>query len=134
MMRRAAGAGSRGLVPGFCRPLVVAIATLLALATTLPAVSRADDLPAPYGMLIAPHSAGVLVTDLATGASHQIAVMPPVGIAGHAAWSPDGSQIALSRFGRPPGERAGGSDILLVPEVGGSAAPLAEHDADGALL
>jgi Tol biopolymer transport system component len=63
-----------------------------------------------------------------------VAVIPPVGITGHAAWSPDGSHIALSRFGRAPGDRAGGSDILVVPESGGEAMPVAQHDADGALL
>src|SRR5204862_5762648 len=36
--------------------------------------------------------------------------------------------------GRAPGDRAGGSDILVVPEAGGEATPVAVHDADGALL
>jgi Tol biopolymer transport system component len=90
--------------------------------------------PGPYGLLVAPHSAGVTVTDVATGTSRSVAVVPPVGIAGHAAWSADRQWIAISRFGRPPGERAGGSDILLIPEAGGIASPVAEHDLDGALL
>jgi len=61
-------------------------------------------------------------------------VLPPVGINGHAAWSPDRTRLAISRFGRRPAERIGGSDILVLPAAGGEAVPVAEHDQDGALL
>jgi len=60
--------------------------------------------------------------------------MPPVGVSGHTAWSPDRTRLAISRFGRRPSERIGGSDILLVPAEGGEALPIAEHDGDGTLL
>jgi Tol biopolymer transport system component len=88
----------------------------------------------PIGTIAAPHGAGVLLTDVATGAERQLAVMPPVGVSGHAAWSPDRTRLAISRFGRQPGERVGGSDILVVPAAGGEAQTVALHDADGALL
>jgi Tol biopolymer transport system component len=87
-----------------------------------------------FGTIASPHGAGVLLTDVATGAEQPVAVMPPVGVAGHAVWSPDRGQLAISRFGRRPNERVGGSDILLVPAAGGVALPAAEHDLDGALL
>ena len=88
----------------------------------------------PIGTISAPHGAGIQLTNVQTGAEQAIAVMPPVGVAGHTAWSPDRSQIAISRFGRRPGERIGGSDILVVPAEGGEARVVAEHDVDGALL
>jgi Tol biopolymer transport system component len=93
-----------------------------------------DSAMGPIGTLAAPHSSGVQLTDLATGVQSQVAVIPPVGISGYAAWSPDGSHLAVGRFGRAPGDKAGGSDILLVSEDGGEATPIAIHDADGALL
>jgi Tol biopolymer transport system component len=94
-----------------------------------------DDTPfGPIGTIVAPHGAGVLLTNVATGAEQNLAVMPPVGVSGHAVWSPDRSQLAISRFGRRPSERLGGSDILVVPADGGEALPVAEHDVDGALL
>jgi Tol biopolymer transport system component len=93
------------------------------------------DLPyGPIGTIAAPHGAGVMLTNIATGAEQNVAVMPPVGVSGHAAWSPDRMQLAISRFGRRPAERVGGSDILIVPASGGEALPIAEHDVDGALL
>ena len=88
----------------------------------------------PIGTIAAPHGAGVVLTNVATGAEQAMAVMPPVGVAGHAAWSPDRMQLAISRFGRRPSERVGGSDILVVSAVGGEALSVAEHDVDGALL
>jgi Tol biopolymer transport system component len=106
---------------------------LAALLLVTPA--RGDDSGfGPVGTLVAPHGAGLQMTDLATGTQWPVAVVPPVGISGHAAWSPDGTRIAISRFGRAPGDRAGGSDILVVPGGGGEAALVAAHDADGALL
>src|SRR5204862_8208017 len=120
--------------PALPRPLATLAASLLAILVLAQPVHGDDTASGPIGTLVAPHSSGVVVTDLATGAQSQVAVLPPVGISGHAAWSPDGSQIALSRFGRAPGDRAGGSDILVVPEAGGQAISIAEHDADGALL
>ena len=93
------------------------------------------DLPyGPIGTIAAPHGAGVVLTNVANGVEQPVAVMPPVGVAGHAAWSPDRTRLAISRFGRRPSERVGGSDILVVPAVGGEALPVAEHDLDGALL
>lgn len=88
----------------------------------------------PIGTIVAPHGAGVLLTNVATGDEQPLAVIPPVGVSGHAAWSPDGTQLAISRFGRQPGERVGGSDILVLPSSGGEAQPLVEHDQDGVLL
>jgi Tol biopolymer transport system component len=88
----------------------------------------------PFGTIVSPHGAGVLLTNVATGAEDSIAVLPPVGINGHAAWSPDRSRLAISRFARRPGERLGGSDILVLPASGGEALPVAEHAQDGALL
>jgi Tol biopolymer transport system component len=105
---------------------------LAALVMATPALG--DDAVGPTGTLIAPHGAGLQMTDLATGTQWPIAVVPPVGISGHAAWSPDGTQIALSRFSRAPGDRAGGQDILVVPASGGEATFVAVHDADAALL
>jgi Tol biopolymer transport system component len=61
-------------------------------------------------------------------------VLPPVGINGHAAWSPDRTKLAISRFARRPGDRIGGSDILVVSAAGGEALPVAEHAEDGGLL
>jgi dipeptidyl aminopeptidase/acylaminoacyl peptidase len=121
-------------VPGLRRLGVALLAALLALAVLAPPARGADVVPGLAGQLIAPHSSGAMVTDVATGASWQVGVLPPVGISGHAAWSPDRSLIAISRFWRPPGERAGGSDILLVPGEGGPGIPIAQHDVDGALL
>jgi Tol biopolymer transport system component len=88
----------------------------------------------PIGTIAAPHGAGVQLTDVSTGAEQLLAVMPPVGVSGHASWSPDRTRLAISRFGRRPTERVGGSDILIVPAVGGEALPVAEHDLDGTLL
>jgi Tol biopolymer transport system component len=88
----------------------------------------------PIGTIAAPHGAGVVLTDVATGDELPLAVIPPVGVSGHAAWSPDRTQLAISRFGRLPGERVGGSDILVFPAAGGEALTVAQHDQDGALL
>ena len=88
----------------------------------------------PIGTIVAPHGAGVLLTNVATGEEQPVAVIPPVGVSGHAAWSPDRTRLAISRFGRRPGERVGGSDILVLPAAGGEALPVVEHDQDGALL
>jgi Tol biopolymer transport system component len=88
----------------------------------------------PIGTIVAPQGAGVVLTNVATGDEQPLAVMPPVGVSGHAAWSPDRTQLAISRFGRQPGERVGGSDILILPASGGEALPVAQHDQDGALL
>jgi Tol biopolymer transport system component len=94
-----------------------------------------DDAPyGPIGTIAAPHGAGVVLTNVATGAEQAVAVLPPVGVAGHAAWSPDRGHLAISRFGRRPSERVGGSDILIVSASGGEALPVAEHDLDGSLL
>jgi hypothetical protein len=67
----------------------------------------------PIGTIVAPHGAGVVLTNVATGDEQLMAVLPPVGVSGHAAWSPDRTRLAISRFGRQPGERVGGSDILV---------------------
>jgi Tol biopolymer transport system component len=75
-----------------------------------------------------------MMIDAATGVERLVAVTPSIGVAGHAVWSPDGTRVALSRFGRRPGERIGGSDILVVPADGGLALPMAEHDAEGTML
>jgi Tol biopolymer transport system component len=88
----------------------------------------------PLGTIVAPHGAGLLLTNAATGTEEPLAVMPAVGIAGHAAWSPDRAWVAISRFGRGPSEHVGGSDILVVPATGGDAHVVAQHDEDGALL
>ncbi|MCC7367921.1 MAG: PD40 domain-containing protein [Chloroflexi bacterium] len=88
----------------------------------------------PIGTIAAPHGAGVLLTNVATGGEQELAVLPPVGVSGHAVWSPDRASLAISRFGRLPGERVGGSDILVLPAQGGEALPIAQHDKDGALL
>ena len=122
------------------RSLSVVAALLIAVLIARPAYGQGgfvvpSDLPyGPFGTIAAPHGAGVILTNVATGAEEAVAVMPPVGVAGHAAWSPDRTQLAISRFGRRPSERVGGSDILVVPAVGGEALPVAEHDLDGALL
>ena len=117
-----------------------AVALVVALLFGRPAYGQGGfvtpgDLPfGPVGTIAAPHGAGVVLTNVANGVEQTVAVMPPVGVAGHAAWSPDRTQLAISRFGRRPSERVGGSDILVVSASGGEALPLAEHDLDGALL
>ncbi len=88
----------------------------------------------PFGTIVAPHGAGVLTTDASTGVELSLPITPPVGVTGHAAWSPDRTRLAISRFERRPAERVGGSDILVAPAAGGEALPVAEHDVDGALL
>lgn len=88
----------------------------------------------PIGTIVAPHGAGVVLTNVATGVEQELAVLPSVGVSGHAAWSPDRTRLAISRFARMPGERVGGSDILVLPAEGGEALPVAQHDQDGALL
>ncbi len=113
--------------------LAPVVAVLLVLAL-VPIQVGAAPTAVPRGIMVAPRGSGLFMVDAATGAEWPVAVMPPVGVAGHAAWSPDGTQVALSRFGRRPAERVGGSDILVVGAAGGVAAPLAEHDAEGALL
>ncbi|MCC6174329.1 MAG: PD40 domain-containing protein [Chloroflexi bacterium] len=90
--------------------------------------------PALPGSVVVPHGAGIALREVSTGVETPIAVLPPVGISGHTTWSPDGSQVAMSRFWRPPRDRIGGSDILVVPAEGGEAIPIVEHDSDGALL
>ena len=86
------------------------------------------------GTISAPHGSGVMLTNVATRVERTIDVTPAVGVAGHTAWSPDRTRLAISRFGRRPGERVGGSDILVVSAEGGEARSIAEHDSDGALL
>lgn len=119
---------------------VLAVALVVALLSGRPAYGQGGfvaptDLPfGPVGTIAAPHGAGVVLTNVANGVEQTVAVMPPVGVAGHAAWSPDRTRLAISRFGRRPSERVGGSDILVVPADGGEALPVAEHDQDGALL
>src|SRR4051812_30604687 len=112
------------------------LAMLLAIAVLIaqPAHGQEPSIFGPLGTIVAPHGAGVLLTNVATGAEEPLAVMPPVGINGHAAWSPDRTRLAISRFARRPSERVGGSDILVLPDTGGEAIPVAEHDLDGALL
>jgi len=132
--------GARFIAPLGVRsafPLALTVALVVATLFWQPAYGQSAfaDMPyGPIGTIVAPHGAGVLLTNVATGAEQALAVMPPVGVAGHAAWSPDRTQLAISRFGRRPAERVGGSDILVVPAIGGEAMPVAEHDLDGALL
>jgi Tol biopolymer transport system component len=112
-------------------------ALLAALLLGQPASSHADtsqELYGPFGTIVAPKGAGVMLTDASTGTETDLAVLPPVGINGHAAWSPDRTRLAISRFARRPSERVGGQDILVLPSDGGEAQPVAEHDQDGALL
>lgn len=116
------------------RALLTAAVLLAAGLFWQPAYGQEPPIFGPLGTIVAPHGAGVLLTNVATGAEEPLAVMPPVGVAGHAAWSPDRTRLAISRFARRPSERVGGSDILIVPATGGEALPAAEHDLDGALL
>jgi len=134
MTQRRAVRGSVDRRSSLGRPLIALVTNVLVILALVQPAHGDDTAYGPIGTLVAPHSSGVMLTDLATGAQSQVAVLPPVGIAGHAAWSPDGTRIAISRFGRTPGDRAGGSDILVVPGSGGEAVPVAVHDADGALL
>src|SRR6266498_1998716 len=120
--------------PGLLRHLTTTLAGLLAFLVLAQPVRGDDSALGPVGTMVAPHGAGLQLTDLATLTQWPVAVIPPVGISGHATWSPDGTRIALSRFGRAPGDRAGGSDILVIPAGGGEATLVAAHDADGALL
>lgn len=140
----------RGAGPPFHepRPLVLALVSALVFLTLVgqpayghsgggPSAAAADALRetfGPLGTIVAPHGAGVLTTDASTGTEQALPIMPAVGVAGHAAWSPDRTRLAVSRFGRRPAERVGGSDILVAPAWGGEALPVAEHEADGALL
>lgn len=134
--------------PGAERPgtgsrlLMLAVALALALLTLGVGPAHGQVVPTlgenypfgPFGTIVAPHGAGVITTDASTGAEQVLPITPPVGVAGHAAWSPDRLRLAVSRFGRRPGERVGGSDILVAPAWGGEGVPVVEHHADGALL
>jgi Tol biopolymer transport system component len=127
--------GGRGRSGGG-RRLILAGALLAAFSLLLPPpAGQVVAAPStPHGTIVAPRGSGLVMVDAATGAERQVAVTPSIGVTGHAAWSPDGSRVALSRFGRRPGERIGGSDILVVPADGGPAWAAAEHDAEGVLL
>jgi Tol biopolymer transport system component len=115
--------------------VLLVTSALLAAAALLPApTDRAATANSPGGAIVAPRGSGLVTFDAATGAEQPAAVMPPVGVTGHAAWSPDGARVAISRFGRRPGERVGGSDLLVVDAAGGPATPAVEHDREGALL
>jgi Tol biopolymer transport system component len=118
-------------VPSPWRPYTLFLALALLL---LPAPASGAPTALPTGLMVAPRSSGLVMIDAATGVELPVGVVPPVGVAGHAAWSPDGTRVALSRFGRRPGERIGGSDILVVGAAGGEGVPIVEHDAEGALL
>ena len=142
--RRGSSGRSLGRLFPFPGPLAFRLALLLVLVSvTLSGQAAHGQEPVgaseplaygPIGTIAAPHGAGVILTNVSTGDEQLLAVMPPVGVSGHAAWSPDRTRLAISRFGRQPGERVGGSDILVLPAAGGEALPVAAHDKDGALL
>jgi Tol biopolymer transport system component len=125
------GVWERGLIVGLVVLLAVSLVAQPAFGQEMAGEQVAFG---PFGTIVSPHGAGVLLTNVASGAEDSIPVLPPVGINGHAAWSPDRTRLAISRFARRPGERLGGSDILVLPAAGGEALPVAEHAQDGALL
>ena len=88
----------------------------------------------PFGTIVSPHGAGVMLTNVATGAEESIAVLPPVGINGHTAWSPDRTRLAISRFARRPATGSGARTSWWCRRLAARRLPVAEHAQDGALL
>lgn len=111
-------------------PLVALVASGALVAAPVHGAALAE----PRGTLGLPRGSGLATVDPASGAEQFVAFHPPSGVVGHVAWSPGGARVALSRFNRRPGERLGGSDILVADAAGGALQPAAEHDADGTLL
>jgi Tol biopolymer transport system component len=105
-----------------------------ALAFALHVPTHAQDTGGPNGTLLVPRGSALMTLDARTGEARPIPIEPSPGVIGHAVWSPDGTRAAFSRFARPPGERIGGSDILVVGAAGGTAQTVAHHDRDGVLL
>src|SRR6185295_10314217 len=95
---------------------------LVALATPVPAseahTCTPDAVIGVSGRLLLPNGSGVSLVDLPSKTTRQIAVAPAQGLSTAVASTPDGSMMAVTRFWRPPADKVGGQDILLVGTEG----------------
>ena len=115
--------GSRGRAKPL-RPLILALA--LALLAAFAPISGVA-IPHPPGALAAgasgrlllPRDSGLSVLDLASRNEQALykTQQPVLG----AIWSPDGSRVAYSQFGKVPGDRFGSANLYLLD--GGQATP-----------
>ena len=104
----------------------ILIATLLAgslLAAPAPTIEAHTCTPdasvGVSGRLLVPRASGAAVIELPGRAVRSVPITPSLGVTSAVAVSPDGSLMAVSRFWRPPADRVGGQDILLVRPDGG---------------
>ncbi|MCC7370565.1 MAG: PD40 domain-containing protein [Chloroflexi bacterium] len=88
--------------------------------TTLAHTCTPDATVAGSGRLLVPKASGVSVFELPGRMQRTIAITPAQGVATAVAASRDGSLLAVPRFWRPPADRVGGQDILLVGPGGGA--------------
>jgi Tol biopolymer transport system component len=105
--------------------VVLATALLVGILLSMPASSSEAHTCTPdasvgvSGRLVVPRASGVGIIELPGRATQSVAITPSQGVAASVAVSPDGAVLAVPRFWRPPADRVGGQDILLVPTSGG---------------
>jgi len=119
--------------------VVVAVGlALTSLVAPVPASDAHSCTPDPEvgvgGRLLLPGGSGLSLVELPSRAVHQIAVTPAQGLTTAVTSSPDGSQLAITRFWRPPTDRVGGQDILLVGPDGGDPIATIERGQPGESL
>jgi hypothetical protein len=86
------------------------------------------------GRLLLPNGSGFSVLDLPGRASQQIAVTPAQGLTTAVASAPEGGLLAVTRFWRPPADKVGGQDILLIGPDGGAPVATIERSQPGESL
>jgi Tol biopolymer transport system component len=115
--------------------MVLAVVAMIAPAQTGEAHTCTPDPEIGVrGHLLLPSGSGVSEVELPSRAARQIAVTPAQGLATAVARSADGSQLAITRFWRPPDQRVGGQDILLIGADGGAPIATIERGQPGEAL
>ena len=71
------------------------------------------------GRLVIPRASGIAVVELPGRDTRAVPITPSQGVTSFVAAAPGGDMLAVARFWRPPADRVGGQDILLMRSDGG---------------
>ena len=86
------------------------------------------------GRIVWPKDGDLWVLDLSTKQEKKITDLPRGAAVTGAVWSPDGTRVLYSQFGRRPNERASGADLYVANADGSNAQIFAERDAANTVL